>query len=388
MTGEHGRGRGRADSGARDRQPSLRGRPGARTSALGIPVGQPRHADRHGGATLHTGGGARDLRRADRGCGRARALHANLHRVRRSALCRLGGREHPHGGVPGFPAHGLVRAVQLERRTAVVAFAIAALSSVVAIRSNLDNATPTLGIPYWIFLGAAFVGLTMTTVECAVQFAKALPAAALRHLSAGARAGGGARPAGRAAPLSAGTDNGPHDHCRLRGPVPLRLPGGGRDRRAGDHLHPRGRHPAGACRSADDLCAGQLPARRRAGLHLRRQPDEPVGHHKRHLSLRPHDRRTRAGRARAGERHRLAHLLRRVRRRFGRHRRARPDRGPRHGAGGFSRAYAGAITCASAIVGPIFPPRYRSSSTGPSPPSRSCSSWSPGSCRLCSTSPS
>jgi TRAP-type C4-dicarboxylate transport system permease small subunit len=75
----------------------------------------------------------------------------------------------------GFLPGGLVRAVQLLiAATAVVAFAIAAVSSVVAIRSNLDNATPTLGIPYWIFLGAAFVGLTMTTVECAVQFAKAL----------------------------------------------------------------------------------------------------------------------------------------------------------------------------------------------------------------------
>ena len=27
-------------------------------------------------------------------------------------------------------------------------------------RSNLDNATPTLGMPYWLFLGAAFVSFT------------------------------------------------------------------------------------------------------------------------------------------------------------------------------------------------------------------------------------
>lgn len=75
----------------------------------------------------------------------------------------------------GFLPRGLVRGVQLAiAAVAVVTFAVAAVSSVVAIRSNLDNATPTLGIPYWIFLGAAFVGLTMATVECAVQFVKAL----------------------------------------------------------------------------------------------------------------------------------------------------------------------------------------------------------------------
>ncbi len=75
----------------------------------------------------------------------------------------------------GFLPAGLVRVVQLAiAATAVAAFAIAAFSSLVAIRANLDNATPTLGIPYWIFLGAAFTGLTMTTVECAVQFVKAL----------------------------------------------------------------------------------------------------------------------------------------------------------------------------------------------------------------------
>lgn len=75
----------------------------------------------------------------------------------------------------GFLPSGLMRAVRLAiAAVAVVAFGVAAVSSVVAIRSNLDNATPTLGIPYWIFLGAACVGLSMTTVECALQFIKAL----------------------------------------------------------------------------------------------------------------------------------------------------------------------------------------------------------------------
>jgi TRAP-type C4-dicarboxylate transport system permease small subunit len=75
----------------------------------------------------------------------------------------------------GFLPGSLRRVVQLViAATAIAAFAVAAASSIVAIRSNLDNATPTLGIPYWIFLGAAFTGLTMTTLECAVQFVKAL----------------------------------------------------------------------------------------------------------------------------------------------------------------------------------------------------------------------
>lgn len=68
-----------------------------------------------------------------------------------------------------------VRAVKLV--TAIVAiatFATAAIASLIAIASNLDNATPTLGMPYWLFLGAAFVSFTMTTVECVVQLVKVL----------------------------------------------------------------------------------------------------------------------------------------------------------------------------------------------------------------------
>jgi TRAP-type C4-dicarboxylate transport system permease small subunit len=69
----------------------------------------------------------------------------------------------------------VVRGVKLAiAAVAVVAFVVGAVASIVAIRSNLDNATPTLGIPYWIFLGAATLGFGMTSVECAVQFAKAL----------------------------------------------------------------------------------------------------------------------------------------------------------------------------------------------------------------------
>ena len=57
---------------------------------------------------------------------------------------------------------------------ATVAFGIAAWSVAIATLRNLDNATPTLGIPYWVFFSAAFLGLFVAAVESAVQFVKAL----------------------------------------------------------------------------------------------------------------------------------------------------------------------------------------------------------------------
>lgn len=53
-----------------------------------------------------------------------------------------------------------------------VAFAIAAASVAIATLRNLDNATPTLGIPYWVFFSAAFVGLLVAAVESALQLLK------------------------------------------------------------------------------------------------------------------------------------------------------------------------------------------------------------------------
>lgn len=57
---------------------------------------------------------------------------------------------------------------------AFVAFAIAAASVAVATLRNLDNATPTLGIPYWIFFSAAFFGLLLAAIESGLQAMKAL----------------------------------------------------------------------------------------------------------------------------------------------------------------------------------------------------------------------
>ena len=58
--------------------------------------------------------------------------------------------------------------------TATATFAGMAAASLIAIGSNLDNATPTLGIPYAIFLGAAFASFSMSTLECGIQFVKVI----------------------------------------------------------------------------------------------------------------------------------------------------------------------------------------------------------------------
>ena len=57
---------------------------------------------------------------------------------------------------------------------AAAAFGIAAYSVAVATLRNLHNATPSLGIPYWVFFSAAFFGLFFSAVESAVQLVKAL----------------------------------------------------------------------------------------------------------------------------------------------------------------------------------------------------------------------
>lgn len=68
---------------------------------------------------------------------------------------------------------GLQRPVRLlAALAAVIAFGIAAGSVGVATFRNLENATPTLGIPYWLFFCAAFVGFVVAAIESAVQLWK------------------------------------------------------------------------------------------------------------------------------------------------------------------------------------------------------------------------
>ena len=58
--------------------------------------------------------------------------------------------------------------------TSTAVLAVAAASVAIATARNLQNATPTLGIPYYVFFSAAFLGLVFATAECAIQLWKAL----------------------------------------------------------------------------------------------------------------------------------------------------------------------------------------------------------------------
>lgn len=61
--------------------------------------------------------------------------------------------------------------------TGAIVLGIAAAAIAVATINNLNNATPTLGIPYWVFFSMAFAGFLLAAIECVVQLWKAV-----RHL--------------------------------------------------------------------------------------------------------------------------------------------------------------------------------------------------------------
>jgi TRAP-type C4-dicarboxylate transport system permease small subunit len=58
--------------------------------------------------------------------------------------------------------------------TGALTLAVAAVAIAVAAMRNLQNATPTLGIPYWIFFSASFLGFLFAAIEFALQLWKAL----------------------------------------------------------------------------------------------------------------------------------------------------------------------------------------------------------------------
>ena len=75
--------------------------------------------------------------------------------------------------------HLLPRAVQRVLHvtiagTGALTLAVAAVAIAVATMRNLQNATPTLGIPYWIFFSASFLGFLFAAIEFALQLWKAL----------------------------------------------------------------------------------------------------------------------------------------------------------------------------------------------------------------------
>jgi TRAP-type C4-dicarboxylate transport system permease small subunit len=56
----------------------------------------------------------------------------------------------------------------------LIAFAFAAGSVMTATLRNLNNSSPTLSIPYYIFFSAAFVGFLLAAVEFGLQICKAI----------------------------------------------------------------------------------------------------------------------------------------------------------------------------------------------------------------------
>ena len=75
--------------------------------------------------------------------------------------------------------NGLPESIQRALRitipaTGILGFGFAAYSVALAVLRNLNNATPSLGIPYWVFFSAAFVGLLVAALECAIHVVKAV----------------------------------------------------------------------------------------------------------------------------------------------------------------------------------------------------------------------
>jgi TRAP-type C4-dicarboxylate transport system permease small subunit len=77
-------------------------------------------------------------------------------------------------GIQHMPA-GLQRITRaVIALSAMVTFAIAAVAVGVATMRNLQNATPTLGIPYWIFFSASLIGFLVASLESGLQALKVL----------------------------------------------------------------------------------------------------------------------------------------------------------------------------------------------------------------------
>ena len=58
--------------------------------------------------------------------------------------------------------------------SAVAMFGLMAVASVTSILANLDNQTATLEMPYWLFMGPMTVGMTLITLESAIDLVRTL----------------------------------------------------------------------------------------------------------------------------------------------------------------------------------------------------------------------
>ena len=73
--------------------------------------------------------------------------------------------------LPPRPRYALPVLIDL---SAVAMFGLMAVASVTSILANLDNQTATLEMPYWLFMGPMTVGMTLLTLESAIDLVRTL----------------------------------------------------------------------------------------------------------------------------------------------------------------------------------------------------------------------
>jgi TRAP-type C4-dicarboxylate transport system permease small subunit len=73
--------------------------------------------------------------------------------------------------LPPRPRYALQVLIDL---SAVAMFGLMAVASVTSILANLDNQTATLEMPYWLFMGPMTVGMTLITLESAIDLVRTL----------------------------------------------------------------------------------------------------------------------------------------------------------------------------------------------------------------------
>ncbi|WGF90698.1 TRAP transporter small permease [Marinivivus vitaminiproducens] len=73
-----------------------------------------------------------------------------------------------------LPRRGLVAMRAVIAIATAAVFAVAATATLAAIAGNLNTTTPTMRIPYWIFLSSAFAGFALAAIETVLLLIKTL----------------------------------------------------------------------------------------------------------------------------------------------------------------------------------------------------------------------
>jgi len=75
------------------------------------------------------------------------------------------------GLLPPRPRWFLQMAIEL---SGVVTFAVISAAAAITIGDNLENQTPTLEMPFWLFMGPLLVGSLLLMLETAIKFVHTL----------------------------------------------------------------------------------------------------------------------------------------------------------------------------------------------------------------------